>query len=46
MRRAPHEGKKLCFLQLKATRFSAWHCSQRMPIVLEAKAAEVTAPPK
>ena len=29
MRRAPQEGQKPRFLQLNATSFSAWHCSQR-----------------
>jgi hypothetical protein len=29
MHRAPHEGQNPRFLQLNATSFSAWHCSQR-----------------
>jgi hypothetical protein len=29
MRLAPHEGQNPRFLQLNATSFQAWHCSQR-----------------
>jgi hypothetical protein len=28
MRLAPHDGQNPRFLQLNATSFSAWHCSQ------------------